>query len=765
MIRYIFILSTILSQNIFGQTITIKDSLSDKPIANANIKSNDLGLTSNSYGQADLSVFKDGEAITISHITYQSKVINKTNVINNIIYLNRMTNILPDIILTENNKIPLSKKYPVFTVKPKGLQLIETSSAELVASTSSVIVQESQAGGGSPNYRGMEANRLLIVVDGIMLNNTIYRSGHVQSSSTINPFFVKSINLQSGPSSVAYGSGAMGGALIFNTLDPLDTNQLIVRQIFESSSRAVSTNILGRYYRKKISQISGVSIKSADNLRMGSNRLHGYDSWGNETGVVDGNEQLFTNYYRGDFIHKIKYQHNKHNQFLSNTQYSISSDIDRFDKMNDLTEVGLKYSKWYYGPQMRFMQKLAYLGGYKSLLFNSYKLSLAFQNVKESRHKQKKDDLYLSNRIENVKVYDANLNFNKSIGSSSLVYGGGLRLQEVFSTASLTNSNESLFNTTRYPDGGSNVKDLFLYSQMNIPLNSLIDLFFGARWNNAELNARFNENIVSLENLRNKNNSFVKSMVLSYQPKTFISVNLGYYNGFRNPNIDDIGKVFSKDGNNVVLPNKNLEPEYSNNFEVSVNYRSTEVNASLQLYRTEIENAIVREFGTINGSDSIIYDGEMMRVQLNKNIASAKINGLSASSNINLSPNISLYSNINYIVGSDNNSDPLAHIPPLNGKVSLEYKNKNYSVDFYAVYNEWKHVENYDLAGVDNLEEATNDGTPAWYTLNIGYTQNITQNMVVMMKIKNLTDIHYKTFGSGVSASGRNFIVALNTSF
>ena len=132
-------------------------------------------------------------------------------------------------------------------------------------------------------------------------------------------------------------------------------------------------------------------------------------------------------------------------------------------------------------------------------------------------------------------------------------------------------------------------------------------------------------------------------MVLSYQPKNFISVNLGYYNGFRNPNIDDIGKVFSKDGNNVVLPNKNLEPEYSNNFEVSVNYRSTEVNATLQLYRTEIENAIVREFGTINGSDSIIYD-EMMRVQLNKNIASAKINGLSASSNINLSPNISLYS-------------------------------------------------------------------------------------------------------------------------
>jgi len=765
MIRYLFILSIIISQNVFGQIITIKDSLSDKPIANANIKSNDLGLTSNSYGQADFSIFKNSDVITISHISYKSKVIIKKNIINNIIYLNSITNILPDIVLTENNKTPLSKKYPVFTIKPKRLRLIETSSAELVASTSSVVVQESQAGGGSPNYRGMEANRLLIVVDGIMLNNTIYRSGHIQSSSSINPFFIKSIDLLSGPSSVAYGSGAMGGALIFNTLEPLDTNQLIVRQIFESSSKAVTTNILGRYYRKKISQITGISIKSADNLRMGRNRLHGYDNWGNEIGVVDGNEQLFTNYYKGDFIHKIKYLHNKHNQFLSNTQYSISSDIDRFDKMNDLTEVGLKYSKWYYGPQIRFMQKLVYLGGYKSILFNSYKVSLAFQNIRESRHKQKKNDLYLSNRIENVKVYDANLNFNKSIGSSSLVYGGGLRLQEVFSTASLTNHNESLFNTTRYPSGGSNVKDLFLYSQINIPVNNLIDLFFGARWNNAELNARFNESVIVLENLKNKNNSFVKSMVLSYQPKAFISVNLGYYNGFRNPNVDDIGKIFSKDGNNVVLPNKNLEPEYSNNFELSVNYRSAEVSASLQLYRTEVENAIVRGFGTINGYDSILYDGEMMRVQLNKNIASAKINGISANSNINLSPNISLYSNINYIVGIDNNNDPLAHIPPLNGRASLEYKNKNYSVDFYVVYNEWKCAEDYDLAGVDNLEEATNDGAPAWYTLNIGYSQNITQNMVVMMKIKNLTDIHYKTFGSGISASGRNFIVALNTSF
>lgn len=765
MSRVFFFLMMIYLQNGFGQKIIIKDSLLDKPIANTNISSNSLGLISNNDGGADLSLFNEGDTIIISHISYKSKYIVKTKLTDSVIYLNQMTNMLPDIVLTENNKTTLSKKYPVFTIIPKGLKLIETSSAELLASTSSVVIQESQAGGGSPNYRGMEANRLLLVVDGVMLNNTIYRSGHIQSSSTINPFFIKSIDLLSGPSSVSYGSGAMGGALVFNTLEPLDTTQLIIQQIFESSSKAVTTNILGRYYRKKFSQISGFSIKSADNIRMGRNRLHGYDDWGNENGVVLNNEQLFTNYYKADFIHKTKYQHNNHNQFLSNTQYSISSDVYRFDKMNDLAGSELKYLHWYYGPQIRFMQKIAYLGGYKSLLFNSYRLSLAYQNIKESRHKQKRGDLFLSNRLENVRVYDANLNFNKSIKTCSLVYGGGMRFQEVFSTASLSNNYENLLNTTRYPGGGSEVTDLFLYSQMNIPVNSLIDLFLGARWNNATLKARFNESVVLLENVKNKNNSFVSSIVFSCQPTNLINVNLSYYNGFRNPNIDDIGKVFSKDGNNVVLPNSDLEPEYSNNFELTIDYRSNEVNASIQIFRTEIENAIVRDYGAINGLDSILYDGEIMRIQLNKNIASAKISGLSANSNINLSPYISLQSSVNYLLGIDNNNKPLAHIPPLNGKASINYKNKNYSIDFYAVYNDWKLAEEFDGGGIDNLNEATIDGTPSWCTLNIGYTQNITKSIVIMMKIKNLMDIHYKTFGSGVSASGRNFVLALNTSF
>ena len=115
------------------------------------------------------------------------------------------------------------------------MDVLESSVGNLLSRKSPVVVQESQPGGGSPNYRGMEANRLLLVVDGIQLNNAIFRSGHLQNSATINPFFIQSISLVSGPASVAYGSGAMGGALVFNTLQPLRENSVL----FFSSLKAV----------------------------------------------------------------------------------------------------------------------------------------------------------------------------------------------------------------------------------------------------------------------------------------------------------------------------------------------------------------------------------------------------------------------------------------------------------------------------------------------------------------------------------------------
>ena len=81
------------------------------------------------------------------------------------------------------------------------------------------------------------------------------------------------------------------------------------------------------------------------------------------------------------------------------------------------------------------------------------------------------------------------------------------------------------------------------------------------------------------------------------------------------------------------------------------------------------------------------------------------------------------------------------------------------------LYNSWKNVVDYDLAGIDNLDEATIDGNPSWYTINCSYSRQINNDLYVKFGIENILDAHYKVFASGISASGRNLIVSLQANF
>lgn len=763
--KIVIILVLFCSKNMVAQKILIKDSVFNTGIENVHLTQNNHGEISNKNGIANIGLFNDYELITISHLSYHSKKIQKKD-IGNVLLLNPKTQLLPTIAFNEDSKTPLSEKYPVFTINPADAILLNTSSSDLLADNSSIVVQESQSGGGSPNYRGMEASRLLLVIDGIPLNNAIYRSGHLQNSGTINPFFIEQISLLSGPASVAYGNGAMGGALLFSTKsNPHKENGIQLHQQYESNSNTVLLNFLSNYTKEKFSHLSAFSIKSAGNLKMGANRQHGFKEWGNENIITHGQEQLFTAYQQVDFLHKINYQISYNNQISFNTQYSTSSNINRFDKLNDYEGSLPKYANWYYGPQNRFLQSVSFSNKQHKLLFEKYKATIAYQNIKESRHKKKLGEHLINVRNENVHIYDALADFNKRIFNTKITYGIGFRTQNIYSSASLSGQEGShLYNTTRYPDGGSLVQDYFLYSQIILPMMKRLDLVIGGRLNKSHLTATYTDTStyqLPFSTINNKNLSFANTILLTYKATNSTTFNASYYNGFRNPNIDDLGKVFSKNDSYVVVPNAELEAEYSNNLEATIDYSIKSVQLQLQLFNTTINNAISREFASIDGADSLKYDGEMMRIQTNKNISSASIKGINFNSSYHFNTLLSLNASFNYIVGLTYDNRPLAHIPPLNTKIELNYTINKHSFTFYSHYSAAKRAFEYDDGGIDNLEEATFDGTPMWCTLNVAYKKIIDKNLSFSCGIKNIMDVHYKTFGSGISASGRNFIVSL----
>ncbi len=72
----------------------------------------------------------------------------------------------------------------------------------------------------------------------------------------------------------------------------------------------------------------------------------------------------------------------------------------------------------------------------------------------------------------------------------------------------------------------------------------------------------------------------------------------------------------------------------------------------------------------------------------------------------------------------------------------MEYNiTKNKRLVFYVFYNVWKKKADFDIAGVDNLDEATFDGTPSWATFNLKYLHKIDDSVSFSVAIENISDI------------------------
>lgn len=84
------------------------------------------------------------------------------------------------------------------------------TAADLLGQSAGIFIQKSQQAGGSPMIRGFAANRVLIVADGVRMNNAIFRSGNLQNIISIDPQAVENAEVIMGPGTILYGSDAMG---------------------------------------------------------------------------------------------------------------------------------------------------------------------------------------------------------------------------------------------------------------------------------------------------------------------------------------------------------------------------------------------------------------------------------------------------------------------------------------------------------------------------------------------------------------------------
>ena len=668
------------------------------------------------------------------------------------------------------------------------------TTADVLQNSGSVFVQKSQMGGGSPIIRGFETNKILLVLDGVRMNNAIYRGGHLQNIITVDDEMLQKMEIVYGPGSVIYGSDALGGVIHLFTKNPVlspDSNGVVSGNFssrFSTANSERSSHLDINYGSEKWASLSSLSVHFFGDLRQGNYRPNDYGDWGkcryvairkngNDTMVKnsDINYQRRSGYNQYDLMQKFVFQPDKEHRHFFNFQFSTSSDIPRYDRLSQLLDNDtLKYADWYYGPQKRFFGSYGFEIGKKTVLYDKFHFIAGYQKIEESRHNRKFGKDNLGHRTEKLNIFSLNADWEKQVGKNEIRYGLEGQYNDVFSSAyseDIVSGRISPLDT-RYPDGGSTMSSVAAYLTHTMEFSDKFLIHDGVRYSFVSLNANFEDTSFyhfPFSQVTQNNGAFNGELGVVFKNWHKWHFALNGSSGFRAPNVDDVSKVFDSQPGEIIVPNPDLKPEYAytGDFSVSKIFGNVFRFQSTVFY-TLYKDAITTQPFQFNGADSIMYDGTMSRVVANVNAKDAYIYGGSVKVKAFILPTLWLSSSVFYTYGrikTDTTDYPLDHIPPAYGRTSVHWSRKKLQCEFYTIYNAWKHVADYNLFGEDNFSKATPDGTPAWYTLNLSVSYRFNPTIQVQAQLENIMDLNYRPFASGISAPGRNLVVSFRANF
>lgn len=786
--------------NSYAQVITVADTDNSEPLESVTFtsKSPRASTSTNAAGQADISAFRGAATIEIRLVGYGSVVKSFDELQEAGFNLElTATNIsLDQVVVSANKWNQVTSDVPVHiaTILPKDAALLNPqTTADLLGTSGQVFIQKSQQGGGSPMIRGFATNRLLMTVDGIRMNTAIFRSGNIQNVISLDPFAISSTEVLFGPGSVIYGSDAIGGVMSFTTLtpqlslteEPFVKGNVVAR--FSSANQEKTGHMDINVGWKKWSAVTSFSYFDYDDLRMGRKGPEDYlrpfyvqriDSVDRVVTNDDPLVQRPSGYEQTNFMQKVRFAPTKNWDLIYGFHHSEISGYGRYDRHVRYNDGLPRSAEWSYGPQIWRMNSLSATHTGNNALYDQATLRLAHQFFEERRIDRDMNSNTRFIRIERVNAYSANIDFSKSLAAQQKLFYGLEFIQNKVASTGIDEdirTGVSVNGPARYPQ--SDWSSYAAYVTYQNRLSQLLTLQAGARYNSFGLNGTFDTTFYpfpfTTAELRNRAVTGSAGVIVSPGNKLSVSANLS--TGFRAPNVDDVGKVFDSEPGSVVIPNPDLESEYAYNAEIGLaRLFGKSVKLDAVAFYTILSNAMVRRDFALNGQDSIMYDGDLSRVQAMQNAARATVYGFQAGVEIKLPEGFSVSSRYNVQVGEeelDNGSTSrLRHAAPAFGVSRLMFTYKNLRIDFYTQYSRGLSFEDLpeEEKGKPELYAADGSGnhySPSWYTVNLKASQKLTETLMVSGGLENLTDQRYRPYSSGMAGAGRNFVISLRASF
>lgn len=668
--------------------------------------------------------------------------------------------------------------------------------AEVLSQGGQVFVQKSQLGGGSPVLRGFEASRVLLVVDGVRMNNAVYRAGHLQDIITVDQFMLDRTEVLFGSGSTQYGSDALGGVIYMKTRDAVFRNARFGLQNLNANVRYMSAgnawvrNMNASFGGRKMAMILSATYSEFGDLRSGQRRnFSKWDTFGqrnwyatriNVRDTIQRNNdpfvQLGTAYNQADLFGKFAVKTGKLTHVL-NAQYSHSGNVPRYDRLTDVNNGKFRFAVWDYRPQIRsffsYSLMLPENEKFRQRMIISNQMTKVGRAV---RRFGQAEELIQTDQVSMTALnYDAGFLINPKLeiqGGGELVYNS---VSSEAQTRNINTGETKISRNTRYADGGAATfaAAIFANGIYKVRKEDFV-IEGGFRLTYYQLEANYTENnFLNLPYSAARLSNFAPVYNIGLNKKMdmeglFFKASLA--SGFRNPNVDDMTKLFeSVPGAKLVVPNDNLRAERSRTLDIGISRDHKKYRFELGGYYTKVSRLLIDGQSQINGEDSIDFDGIRTPVFQMLNTAGGYITGFYFAGKAKISGN--LYADFNYTStfgryrAMENGVwQPIDHVAPDHGRVGLRWATRSWQCEAFMLFNGRKVAREYSPSGEDNPQYAPGRQTPSWQTYNFRASWQVDRRLTGVLAVENIFDLHYRTFSSGTSAPGRNLILSLKVS-
>ena len=713
-----------------AQSLRVVDNETLKPIPYASIEIFEIQVKSlcDENGQFELNILSKNTPIIVSAYGYESKsFIYKMDETNSyIIKLEKAHILLNEIIVSPTTGI--IQKHNLSNVFLKKIthtdQLLSTNLMGIITSVPSVYSIHTGAGISKPVIRGLSGLKILTFLNGLRIENQQWANDHGLNFTDVG---IKSVEIVKGPSALLYGADALGGVLYFVDDDYLGPNsfQSSFETRFESNSLSINNIASLKLSTKKIRFNVYAGYKSAAEYQIPNGDYIKNSSFNGKS------LKASLGYNKKNWIFNLRYNHNSNEIGLPGHTHSLYPSPEDFQIETQHRERILP------------LQQISdhYLSIENKLIFNNQSI-LKFNSGFTSNSLTEFEEKVT---IPGIKMLLTNFPYNLSYSAyinEDLTWISGTQ-------GMLTkNSNDVAADNILIPNSRSNdygAYSLFKYSKKHFE---------------SQIGLRYDYRQIKAEDILTKNFSkFNGSFGLVYQKGSYtLRTNLS--TGFRPPHLSEMLSDGVHHGTNrYEIGSEDLESESANQFDVSLDYNTEHINININPFYNHFRNYIYV------APDSIYIDGYQVYNFSQAPTANTSGGEIYLHYHPHFAHRLHLEQAFSYVIGEDNNNNPLPLIPQTRINTNLKYEFPERGKKFQLKTVLLQRTQFLDKDDVSTFETTSDNYEIYNIEGNFSYTGK--QTIRMKLGIRNLLNTTYINHlsnlkGIGLPSPGINFYLSIN---